>query len=163
MAIDYDTLAPEHQEYVHKMFGQTVQCITVEKPKPSKPTKERGVPNQLEQDFRDSCKMHLDYESVTFHLTRSVSYTPDWLGHPAGALMFFEVKLDTSNMNRQAKSRLATQNRESLTKLKICAERYPEMLWYLAKKRQGMWRIYPVTSSGIASKPVEVAWLNGRA
>src|SRR6267142_2087059 len=112
-----------------KMTDLTRDAIFVRKIEVSKPAKPRGVPNQLEADFAAHVTgVACAFEANTFYLSLAVTYKPDFTIYCIGSYLgFVEVKLDTSGMTRQAKSRLATQNRESLTKLKLCAQAWPNL------------------------------------
>jgi len=124
-----------------------------------KPSKPRGEPNALERDFASRIRFPYTYEAITFHLSPSVSYRPDWVIHHH-PLICVEVKLDTTGRDPRMRSRLATQNRESLTKLKLCACKYRSIEWYVAKRgKDGVWKLFAVTVKGISRTPTAVEWM----
>jgi hypothetical protein len=160
MAIDESRMTPADIEYARRFLvgmathqGQ-VSAINAAA-RESKPAKPRGKPNALEADFARHCLEACYYEADSFFLARHVCYTPDFTIYlPGDKLSFVEIKSDTKNPT--VKSRYQA----SLTKLKVCADRWPNLKWYIARRdKGGAWNLYPVTSAGISGEAEIVPWM----
>lgn len=128
-------------------LAELTRIATVEKPK--RPSKRKGVPNGLETAFARDCAVPCFYEAVKFSLAGECTYTPDYLlavsGRPATLV---EIKGPR-------------EWEDSRIKLKVAAAKFPHWDWYLVKRgSQGQWQVFPVDSSGIKRKPVDVDWLS---
>lgn len=121
-------------------------------PKSAKP---RGEPNKLETDFATHIRgVEFAYEAITFRLAGRCTYTPDYVIQVNGGACFVEIKIDHPNPS------IRTRYEASLAKLKIAADRYRVMRWYLARRdKLGAWNLYPVTAAGISRKSEVVPWI----
>jgi hypothetical protein len=135
---------------------ETIGVLGKPPPKPSKP---RG-PSEPEKEFHARALAYGLFQAVNYQppnpflLEGNTSYQPDFsLRMPCGLWIIVETK-----------GRKVRGEGETRLKLRQCSERYPGNVWWLARwhPRQP-WRVQEVVNGVIKRKPIEVAWLNGRA
>lgn len=141
---------------VEAMPGQEPQRLgglPLDRPKRSKP--EDGM-NKTERSFRDTLEgaksrqliTWYGRESITFRLAGRTRYTPDFLVCGDFGQVCVEVK--------------GYMRDDAAVKLKVAAEMYQHFGWLLVRRdgRHG-WDVRKVTSRGIGTEPIRVAWIHG--
>jgi hypothetical protein len=97
-----------------------------------------------------------EFETVKFRLAGNTWYTPDFIAViscvPGRTPTTRTVCIDVKGFLRE----------DAAQKIKGCADKYPELGWYLAYHRRGSgWEMYRVTTRGISTAPTALPWTNG--
>ena len=122
--------------------------------------------NKLERSFRDdvlepATRHHAirrwAREPLKLRLAGRCWYTPDFLVLP-------RVKGRDSRdpLLYMVEIKGAYAREDSIVKLKVAADTYPEFTWLICYRRgRRGWRVHEVTDRGFSVNPIEVAWIHG--